>query len=258
MPSQYTSRLSRLHDDVPPLPADVIQRVLEKELQGSIDTFFSSIDLENPIGAASIAQVHKGVWRQTSEKCAIKVQYPHTEKVMKSDLRNLRVLAEFLQRTELKFDILSSIIELQRNIHNEFDFINEARNMDFMRNALRKTVPEVSLPRALFASKGALVMTFMEGENLGKLAEFSNSRRNIFVPLFVKQKLGKKILDVMAKAWGEMVFNLQCFNRYCTFLFLKCSIFYTQLYSSCYSATHGYLVILIQGILQWDLRLLVY
>jgi len=33
---------------------------------------------------------------------------------MNGDLRNLRMLAEFLQRTELKVDLLSAIKELQK------------------------------------------------------------------------------------------------------------------------------------------------
>jgi aarF domain-containing kinase len=127
------------------------------------------------------------------------------------DLRNLRMLAEFLQRTELKFDILSSIKELQKNIHNEFDFINEAENIETMREYLKTSVPEVNLPRAIFASKRSLVMTFVKGQNLGKLDEFSHTK-SIFVPIWIKQRLGRKILDVISKAWGEMIFTHQWFN----------------------------------------------
>jgi len=62
---------------------------------------------------------------------------------MRGDLRNLRALAEFLQRTELKFDLLSAIKELQKQIKNEFDFVGESINMDFVRSGLAKSVPEV-------------------------------------------------------------------------------------------------------------------
>ena len=40
MPPNYTSKLSKLHDNVPPLGADEIRRVLEAELGGPIDLFF--------------------------------------------------------------------------------------------------------------------------------------------------------------------------------------------------------------------------
>jgi predicted unusual protein kinase regulating ubiquinone biosynthesis (AarF/ABC1/UbiB family) len=212
MPQAYTKKLSTLHDNVPPLSGTVIRQVLETELNGPIEQFFIKLNLDKPIGSASVAQVHDGIWRATGEHVAVKIQYPNAEKLMKGDLRNLRMLAEFLQRTELKFDILSSIKELQKNIHNEFDFINEGKNMDMMRIHLKKSVPEVQLPRSIFASKRALVMTYIEGSNLGRLSEFSHTKRNVFVPLFAKQQMGRQILDVLAKAWGEMIFNLQFFN----------------------------------------------
>ncbi len=41
---------------------------------------------------------------------------------MMSDLRNLKVLAWFLQKFELNFDILSSLRELSKQIKGEFDF----------------------------------------------------------------------------------------------------------------------------------------
>lgn len=54
------------------------------------------------------------------------VQYPGAERVMMSDLRNLKTLAWFLQKFELNFDILSSLKELSKQIKGEFDFRCEA------------------------------------------------------------------------------------------------------------------------------------
>eukprot|EP01041_Mallomonas_annulata_P006824 gene6824-13824_t len=210
MPKQFTTKLGRLHDNVPPLDAIEIRKVLEKELCGRLEDFFLFLDLNKPIGSASVAQVHLGIWRQTGEPVAVKIQYPTAERLMKGDLRNLRALAEFLQRTELKFDLLSSIKELQKQISNEFDFINEAKNMDYMQKTLSKSVPEVVLPRSVFASKRALVMTFLEGDNLCRLAEFRNNDKKI--PIWVRNRIGKNLLDVLAKAWGVMIFDLKFFN----------------------------------------------
>jgi aarF domain-containing kinase len=187
-----------------------VEKILEKELGGPLHDFFSSIDLAAPVGSASIAQVHIGTWRKTGEKVAIKVQYPNAEKLMIGDLKNLRVLAEFLQRTEFKFDLLSSIKELQKQIVNEFDFTLEAQNMDFMRKSFANSVNEVSIPKSIFSTKRALVMTFVDGVNLCKLAEFKTKKRK--VSSFVEQKVGKKLLNVLAKAYGIMIFELNFFN----------------------------------------------
>ncbi len=53
---------------------------------------------------------------------AVKVQYPGTQATMAQDLANLRALAAFLSATEIRFDLVSAVEELQRQIHLEFDF----------------------------------------------------------------------------------------------------------------------------------------
>lgn len=209
MPQHYTTKLSKLHDDVPPLEAREIREVLETELCGPLEDYFTSIDLHRPIGSASVAQVHVGVWKPTGEKVAVKIQYPKAEKLMVRDLRNLRVLAEFLQKTELKFDLLAAIKELQKQISNEFDFRNEALAMDQIGGKLRSRV-DVRVPKSIFSSKRALVMTFLEGSNLCRLAEFKDESKT--VPQWVKKLAGKKLLDVLASAWGVMIFELRHFN----------------------------------------------
>ena len=212
MPPNYTSKLCKLHDSVPPLGADEIRQVLERELGGPVENFFKDLDLNVPIGSASVAQVHVGIWRETGEKCAVKVQYPNAERLMIGDLKNLRFLAEFLQKTELKFDVLSAIKELQKQIINEFDFISEARNMNTVRNGLSKSVREVNIPRSIFSTKRALIMTFIDGENICRLAEFKDKNGPSAMPGWLQKKFGQNLLKVLAKSWGEQIFVLRMFN----------------------------------------------
>ena len=208
MPLAYISKLAKLHDDVPPLSGHEIRGILERELGGPVEDYFSSLDLDKPIGSASVAQVHRGVWRASGQAVAVKVQYPNAERLMRGDLQNLRCLAEFLQKHELKFDMLSAIKELQKQIKNEFDFVGEARNMDTIKAGLAGRAP-VILPSSILATKRALVMTFVEGSNLSQLKEFKAS---VFTPAFVKRAYGKKLLDVLSTAWGAMIFDLRAFN----------------------------------------------
>lgn len=51
MPLIYLKKLSRLHDDVPPLGPDEIKIILEEEL-GPAEIYFCSLDLSKPIGSA--------------------------------------------------------------------------------------------------------------------------------------------------------------------------------------------------------------
>ena len=138
MPRIYCIKLQTLVDSVPPMPSDVCRDIIEGDFGGDIEEIFDEIDLEGVLGAASVAQVHKGVWKATGEAVAVKLQYPGVEVRMRRDLRNIRALAEFLQRIELKFDMLSAIKELQRQIKYEFDFPREAANMDFAHESLNR------------------------------------------------------------------------------------------------------------------------
>lgn len=53
---------------------------------------------------------------------AVKIQYPGALEVMKRDLINVRSWASFLSKTEIKFDMVSAVDELQKQIELEFDF----------------------------------------------------------------------------------------------------------------------------------------
>ena len=57
------------------------------------------------------------------------------------DLANIRVIAAFLGKTELKFDLVSAVDELAAQIKLEFDFEREARVMDSIADHLKVTKP---------------------------------------------------------------------------------------------------------------------
>ena len=69
VPEQICRKLSLLHDQVPPMPADQVRTVVETELGGiPLDQVFEWIDLDSPLGSASISQVHKAKLRPLPAK----------------------------------------------------------------------------------------------------------------------------------------------------------------------------------------------
>ena len=69
--------LIRLQDSLPPVPFAEIKKAIERGLDAPIESLFRSID-EMPVGAASIAQVHKAVTTE-GRTVAVKVLRPGVE-----------------------------------------------------------------------------------------------------------------------------------------------------------------------------------
>lgn len=68
---------------------------------------------------------------------AVKVQYPDAAPVMALDLVSIRKWADFISKTEIKFDLVSAVDELSDQVKLEFDFVREARIMDTVAKHLR-------------------------------------------------------------------------------------------------------------------------
>lgn len=209
-PDAWVRKLVTLCDAAPSTPFAVVKRVLEHQLGlGAVDELFEEFH-EIPIGSASVAQVHRARIRGSRKDVAVKVQHPGVEELMMTDIRNLRAFAAFVQRFDVKFDMLSVINELEEQVGLEFDFEREARSMDRIANSFstygqQKRAP-ILIPRPIshFVTRQVLVMEFMEGIPILRLGEAMAERG--FSPDGAVAKLAKRnILKDLTEAYGHMI-----------------------------------------------------
>lgn len=76
-PPEYVAELSKLQDRAPPKSLSEIKRMFVKEFGRAPEDIYAQFD-EEPIGAASLAQVHHAVLH-TGEEVAVKVRYSGTD-----------------------------------------------------------------------------------------------------------------------------------------------------------------------------------
>jgi ubiquinone biosynthesis protein len=165
LPEEITSELEKLLLRAAPLPLERLEPVLTDALGPSWRDLFSSFDAE-PIGSASIAQVHRAVTRE-GRRIVLKIQRPGIEEVIQSDLAILEDLAVLLERALPRmrmFRLVRLIENFGRVLSLELDFNYEARTMALVRESFRKDrtihIAEV-LPE--LSSRTVLAMEHVEG-----------------------------------------------------------------------------------------------
>ena len=63
IPYELVVELTKLHDQVPPMPKEVALKTIEECLDGPVDEAFQSLESE-PVASASLSQVHNAVGLQ--------------------------------------------------------------------------------------------------------------------------------------------------------------------------------------------------
>src|SRR5712691_2615170 len=162
---EVSEELAKLQDRVAPLTEEEVVRVMEQELRVPWEDVFESIDPE-PLAAGTIGQVHRATL-ESGERVVVKVQRPRAQEEIMRDLGLLELFAEkAFQREGLRgtVDIPALVRHLSESLRRELDFLEEAANVERMRDVLapydRLDVPR--LYRDLSTSR-LLVLEFIEG-----------------------------------------------------------------------------------------------
>ncbi|MCH9654530.1 MAG: AarF/ABC1/UbiB kinase family protein [Planctomycetes bacterium] len=131
VPRDVVRELSKLQESVPSFPSDVAIKIVERELEGSIDTLFAAFD-HQPLAAGSLGQVHRARLHDGTE-LVVKIKRPDIDRVIEQDLSLMYELATMIERhfpdAEI-FDPVGLVNQFSRTIHRELQFMREARSTD--------------------------------------------------------------------------------------------------------------------------------
>ena len=140
--------LESLTDSCKPFNVSIFKKIVESELDDSIENIFLSFD-DKPLAAASLAQVHSAVLKN-GEEVVIKVLRPNIEKNVKKNLRLLKAAARifsYLYKDSYRLKPNEVIRDYETTILKELDLKLEASNTNLTRknflNSKELYIPEV-------------------------------------------------------------------------------------------------------------------
>lgn len=191
LPEVWVSTLSGLHDRVPPRSFEVIRARIEDELGRPLDAVFAEFDPQ-PLASASLAQVHAARLRD-GRRCAVKVQYPGIEGIVRADLRNLAFILRVLAWLERDFDFRVLMREAFKYIPMELDFEHEAANCETIARNLAAR-DDVVVPRVYreFSTRRVLVMELIEGIKITDIAALERAGID-------KHAVAQKLMEVFCE-----------------------------------------------------------
>ncbi|HGY5539860.1 MAG TPA: ABC1 kinase family protein [Prochlorococcus sp.] len=170
VPPVLLEELSQLQDQLPGFDSDLAMACIEEDLEAPIEEIYEQLEKE-PISAASLGQVHKGVLKG-GQKVAVKVQRPGLREQITLDLYIVRNIAGWLKSNVrlIRSDLVALIDELGRRVFEEMDYINEASNAEQFR-ILHTDNKRIAVPQIYreATSRRVLTMEWFDGVKLTNL-----------------------------------------------------------------------------------------
>eukprot|EP00981_Chlorochromonas_danica_P006672 scaffold1450_cov181-Ochromonas_danica.AAC.2 len=200
-PKQYTEKLAITQDQLDPIPSYIVRDVVRRELLkgGELDELFLKFD-DEPLGSASIAQVHRAQLLD-GRYVAVKVQRPGIA---------AKAFAKVVSQS-LLIDYYRIFAEIELTLQDELDFLQEAQATSKVAAAVAHTPsnrphrPPVKVPLPIpgLVTKNVLVLEYVNGTALSQIA-----KRSKLEPGSPEAKLfGGRLLKALTDAYGLMIFG---------------------------------------------------
>ncbi|SCK12731.1 Predicted unusual protein kinase regulating ubiquinone biosynthesis, AarF/ABC1/UbiB family [Streptomyces sp. WMMB 714] len=162
----YRATLTKLQEAAPPMPTRTVHQVLAERMGEDWRDLFEEFE-DKPSAAASIGQVHRGVWHDGRE-VAVKVQYPGAGEALISDLTQLGRFALLLGPLIPGMDIKPLNSELRDRVSEELDYSLEAEAQRTYAEEFADD-PDVVIPDVVHQCEQVLVTEWMDGVPLAEV-----------------------------------------------------------------------------------------
>jgi ubiquinone biosynthesis protein len=171
IPEAFVDEFKKLQDQVPALSFSQLEPVLAQQFPQGLENVFQSID-PNPLGAASIAQVHYGKLLNGDE-VVLKIQRPGILKTIREDMNILFFVADLFDHyvPELRiFNPRGLVQEFSYAIEMETNFIVEANNVRrFYENFSDNKTVRIPKPYLEWSGRHVLVLEYFDGHRLNEI-----------------------------------------------------------------------------------------
>ena len=217
----WIKELRRLESDVPPRDTLAVYQTIKEELCGmEVEDVFEWFDPE-PLGSASIGQVHRARLRGGKE-VAVKVQYNEVGSLFRYDMKAIRKFCEVLAPENV-----ISLNALEQQNAMELDYCSEASNLkEVHRNMERHgfTPSEVRVPLPIdgLSTKRMLVMELLPGPKLSDgvrayFAKWAKENGTSLEELEAKSRIKIEEEGIPARYNGPSANQIEWVKKYSSF-----------------------------------------
>ncbi|KAJ3553707.1 hypothetical protein NM688_g3469 [Phlebia brevispora] len=185
LPSEWRDTMRPLQDQCEPTPFEDLEKLFLTDMGKPISDIFEEFDPE-PIGVASLAQVHVGRLKETGQEVAVKLQHPHLIEFCDIDMEMVEVTLGWIKHwfPEFEFTWLGS--EMRENLPKEMDFAHEAKNAWRAEEDFKNVKCSLYIPKVITAQKRVLIMEYIRGgrvDDLQYLADHDIDRNKVSLEL---------------------------------------------------------------------------
>lgn len=198
LPEEVTDALRTLEEQTIALSWEAIAPVIAQRLGEGIDDF--DIEVE-PIGAASLAQVHKALHKPSGEVLCLKVQYPGVAAAIDADINSLVTLLKMTRMIQATHTFNDWVEEIRQLLHLEVDYRREAElTLKFQQRLICHDIFVVPTIYPEYCSDQLLVNSYERGlvVTAPEVAALSQQRRNRLAKAFLQLFIDEVF------SWGEL------------------------------------------------------